>query len=68
MHWEDAAKQSKWGKAIGKLYIIHKNRLTRVEVVKPLHGDADMVYYHSGIVLRKATNKEIDKIKKWKPW
>ena len=68
MHWEEAAKKSKWEKAIGKSWIVHRNKLIKVEVIKPLHHDGYIVYYHTGIIIRKATTREVDRIKKWKPW
>ena len=66
--WEEAAKKSKWSVAIGRIIIEHKGRRLRAEVLKPLHGDGIICYYHSRVKIRDATAREIDSIKRWKPW
>ena len=66
--WEEAAKKSKWQKAVAKIHIVHKNRMIKAEIIKPLYKDPVVVYYHSGVIIRHATSQEMDRITRWKPW
>lgn len=67
-NWEDACKHSKWNRAVGEGYITYKNARVHVEIIKPLYEDPYIVYYHTGIKIRKATTRETDRIRKWKSW
>ena len=67
--WEAAAKASPFGKAVGKdLIIEQKGSRMEAEVIKPLFGDALIVWKGTGIKIRSATTREIDSIKKWLPY
>jgi len=64
--WEEACRQSTEDKAVGQTVIEIRGRLIKAEIIKPRFGDGTINYYHSGLVIRKATTKEIDSVKKWK--
>lgn len=70
--WEAAAKASKWRKAVSTPVTITIPRGTfRMEMVKPLHGDPYAVYATApGIRVHdyKPSTREIDRIRRWKPW
>jgi len=64
--WEAACRHSRTGRAVAEIWIEHKGEWIRAEVVKPRFGDGTIHYYHSGLVIRKATSREIDCITTWK--
>ena len=66
--WEEAAKLSKHRKAIATLKVVHKNKRRRVDLIKPLHGDGEIVWEGTSIPIRKATTKEIDAQTRWRPY
>lgn len=66
--WEAAARMSKQKKAVGETVIDDRGHLRTVEIIKPLEGDATINYSKSGVVIRKATSREIDSCKRWKPF
>jgi len=64
-NFEQAAKACKYGKAVSRLRIMHKDRVITTDLVKPLYGDGYLYYEGTGVVIRKATAAEIDRQKKW---
>jgi len=67
--WEQAARNSKFEKAVGEQAIeLPNGEAMRVEVVKPMHRDGFLVYPKSGVVIRQATPKEVDTAKLWRPF
>ncbi len=65
---EEAGRQSKHCKAVGSIIGIHQGMSQELEVIKPLGRDAFVYLPKIGIPLRKATNKEVDSVKRWKPF
>lgn len=67
--FEEAAEACPFGKAIGETVVYHDGRERKVDIVKRRHGDGQITYRgHNGIVIRKATAKEIDSCRKWKSY
>lgn len=66
--WEEAARHGKWRMAVGQLVIEHKGKPLAVEVIKPLTRDGFLVFKGTFVKIRQATTKEIDSVKRWKPW
>jgi len=64
--WEEACRYSREEKAVGQTVIDLRGKLVKAEIVKPRFGDATIHYYHSGLVIRKATAQEVDGVKKWR--
>ena len=64
--WEEACRYSREEKAVGQTVIDLRGKLIKAEIIKPRFGDGEITYYHSGLVIRKATTREIDSVKKWK--
>lgn len=69
--WEAAAKASKSRKAISAGFtqrIPNDGRYLKCAIIKPLHGDPYVVYYHSPglkVVGLKASAKDVDQVKTW---
>lgn len=63
--WDEAARASKWDKAIGSLYIEHNGRRFEAEIVKTRHGEAEIFYKGCNIKIRKATSREVDSARRW---
>ena len=69
--WEDAAKKGRSMKALSDPfdYIVPgENRVLKVAIVKPLHGDPYLVYNSAiGIRVRnvKVTARQVDAVRRW---
>lgn len=64
-NWEDAAKMCKYGKAVGRFRAEVDGRIQPVDLVKPLGRDGVVCYEGTGVVIRRATTREIDSITRW---
>jgi len=75
--YEQAARQSKTGRAVSRPFTIPTYRkargqteLTRVEVIKPLQGEPYLVYAGTNIKVykEKVTPQMVDAIRDWRPY
>ena len=64
--WEEACRHSRANRAVAEITVEVRGTLVRAEIVKPRYGDAVITYFHSGLVMRPATTREVDSIKSWK--
>ncbi len=64
--WEEAAKGSKFGKAVGSITIEHKDKRMRADIVKPLNGDGTIYWEGVAIPIRRATSREVDSCRTWR--
>ena len=65
--WEEAAAQSKVKRAVTTTYIFHEGRNMRCEIIKAEGKDGMLNFWHSAIPIRKATTREVDTARRWKP-
>ena len=69
-HWEEAAQQSKWKRAVSNPQVLQeRGRTMRCEIVI---GDSVEPYWcvqgSPGIKVRKATSSEVDGMHNWGPY
>lgn len=66
--FEEACEKSMKRKAVADIVVNYKGGPHRAEIVKPLHGDAQIHFRHTALPIRPATTAEIDSVKKWKAY
>ena len=66
--WEAAAKASRFRKAVATFTLVDGSKKRKVDVIKPLNGDGWLVFASTGYPIRKATTREIDAQKRWRPY
>lgn len=62
---DEACNASKWGIAIGRLYVEHKGQRIEAEIRKRAGGNAWIQFKGSAIRIRKATSREVDSVRRW---
>lgn len=66
--WEAACRANRFQKAVATTEIEHKGKMQKVDVIKPLHGDAVICWANTGVRIRMATTKEVDSLRRWRPY
>jgi hypothetical protein len=66
--FEDACRYGKYYKAVGEITVFHDGKERRMDIIKPLQGDGNLVYKGTTLVARKATTREVDSVRRWKPY
>lgn len=65
----EACEDSRYKRAVGRYgKIRHNGKEISVEITKEYQGEPYMVYSGTNIKIRKATAREVDQIKAWRPW
>lgn len=65
--WEEAAEHSTTGRAVSEVKVTERGVVYRAEILKSKGRDGILNHRHSAIPIRKATTKEIDSAKRWRP-
>lgn len=65
--WEEAAEQSLTARAVATTCVEHDGQMLKAEIIKAKGRDGIVNFHHTCVPIRKATAKEIDDIKKWRP-
>lgn len=67
--FEEAATASRFNKAVSVAEKIeHKGRMVYAEIIKPREGDGWWVWAGTGVKIRRALAREIDRVSQWKPY
>jgi len=68
--WEEAAMFSKKRKAVARFGLVKldNGKYVKADIIKGVGKDGVLVYTKTARTIRKATTREVDSTKGWKPW
>lgn len=67
--FEEACRASKQRKAVGNIRVeMQDGRVIDADIVKPLQGNGEISWEGTAYPIRRATTREVDTVRWWRPY
>jgi hypothetical protein len=68
-HWEEAAQNSKYQKAVGRTEFLDRNgKLVPAEIIIGKGMEPAVFYKGSGLIIDRVSARQVDRIRAWRPY